>query len=202
MPHTDTDVPSTIDVVNMEGGGAEPEDNTATSSIDSAALVRRLQQQLKDVNDKKRKLDKTIKKQEKKLKTMQRVVVTSMRQSTGKSNARITKMTLKELESGYGSSAKIAIEEAIRYYKRRVLPRNKVLSTDWQEFDENKKGTLCQVLMKKVKTKENGVDDRFTIWAAHLVPVIKSILHVYRNKVTKGIKEQFRGKYIPFVCVN
>jgi len=127
---------------------------------------------------------------------LQKAVSSSMRQTTGKINGvkPSSKMTLKELESGYGNSAKNVVAEAVRLFQGRVLVLNKFLSTNWQEYNEDKQGSLCQALMKKVKTKD--VDDRSIIWSLHLVPVLKSTLHTYRNKITKMIKEQFEGEYV------
>lgn len=202
-----TDVPLTIEVPIMdkveESNPADSGDSTATSSMDSDAQIRRLTEKLKDLKgqlneeiEKKRKLSRMIERSQKRVKTLQKAMTSSMRQTTGRSNGVITssKMTLKELESGYGNSAKNVVAEPIRLFHGKVLVLNKFLSTNWQEYNEDKQGSLCQVLMKKVKTKDD--DDRSIIWSLHLVPVLKSTLHTYRNKITKMIKEQFEGEYV------
>jgi hypothetical protein len=202
-----TDVPLTIEVPIMdkveESNPADSGDSTATSSMDSDAQIRRLTEKLKDLKgqlneeiEKKRKLSRMIERSQKRVKTLQKAMTSSMRQTTGRSNGVITssKMTLKELESGYGNSAKNVVAEPIRLFQGKVLVLNKFLSTNWQEYNEDKQGSLCQVLMKKVKTKDD--DDRSIIWSLHLVPVLKSTLHTYRNKITKMIKEQFEGEYV------
>lgn len=202
-----TDVPLTIEVPIMdkveESNPADSGDSTATSSMDSDAQIRRLTEKLKDLKgqlneeiEKKRKLSRMIERSQKRVKTLQKAMSSSMRQTTGKSNSVKTssKMTLKELESGYGNSAKNVVAEAVRLFQGKVLVLNKFLSTNWQEYNEDKQGSLCQALMKKVKTKD--VDDRSIIWSLHLVPVLKSTLHTYRNKITKMIKEQFEGEYV------
>ena len=186
-----------------ESNPADSGDSTATSSMDSDAQIRRLTEKLKDLKgqlneeiEKKRKLSRMIERSQKRVKTLQKAMSSSMRQTTGKSNSVKTssKMTLKELESGYGNSAKNVVAEAVRLFQGKVLVLNKFLSTNWQEYNEDKQGSLCQALMKKVKTKD--VDDRSIIWSLHLVPVLKSTLHTYRNKITKMIKEQFEGEYV------
>lgn len=202
-----TDVPLTIEVPIMdkveESNPADSGDSTATSSMDSNAQIRRLTEKLNDLKgqlneeiEKKRKLSRMIERSQKRVKTLQKAMTSSMRQTTGRSNGVITssKMTLKELESGYGNSAKNVVAEPIRLFQGKVLVLNKFLSTNWQEYNEDKQGSLCQVLMKKVKTKDD--DDRSIIWSLHLVPVLKSTLHTYRNKITKMIKEQFEGEYV------
>ena len=204
----ETQVPSTIDVPSMdkveESNPGDSGDSTATSSMDSDAQIRRLTEKLKDLKgqlneeiEKKRKLSRMIERSQKRVKTLQKAMSSSMRQTTGKSNGvskTSSKMTLKELESGYGNSAKNVVAEPIRLFHGKVLVLNKFLSTNWQEYNEDKQGSLCQVLMKKVKTKDD--DDRSIIWSLHLVPVLKSTLHTYRNKITKMIKEQFEGEYV------
>ena len=202
-----TKVPSTIDVPSMdkveESNPGDSGDSTATSSMDSDAQIQRLTEkikglkgQLNEEREKKRKLSKMIERSQKRVKTLQKAVSSSMRQTTGKINGvkPSSKMTLKELESGYGNSAKNVVAEAVRLFQGRVLVLNKFLSTNWQEYNEDKQGSLCQALMKKVKTKDD--DDRSIIWSLHLVPVLKSTLHTYRNKITKMIKEQFEGEYV------
>lgn len=206
MPRV-TQVPSTIDVPSMdkveESNPGDSGDSTATSSMDSDAQIQRLTEkikglkgQLNEEREKKRKLSKMIERSQKRVKTLQKAVSSSMRQTTGKINGvkPSSKMTLKELESGYGNSAKNVVAEAVRLFQGRVLVLNKFLSTNWQEYNEDKQGSLCQALMKKVKTKDD--DDRSIIWSLHLVPVLKSTLHTYRNKITKMIKEQFEGEYV------
>jgi len=206
MPRV-TQVPSTIDVPSMdkveESNPGDSGDSTATSSMDSDAQIQRLTEKLNDLKgqlneerEKKRKLSKMIERSQKRVKTLQKAVSSSMRQTTGKINGvkPSSKMTLKELESGYGNSAKNVVAEAVRLFQGRVLVLNKFLSTNWQEYNEDKQGSLCQALMKKVKTKDD--DDRSIIWSLHLVPVLKSTLHTYRNKITKMIKEQFEGEYV------
>ena len=202
-----THVPSTIDVPSMdkveESNPGDSGDSTATSSMDSDAQIQRLTEkikglkgQLNEEREKKRKLSRMIERSQKRVKTLQKAVSSSMRQTTGKINGvkPSSKMTLKELESGYGNSAKNVVAEAVRLFQGRVLVLNKFLSTNWQEYNEDKQGSLCQALMKKVKTKDD--DDRSIIWSLHLVPVLKSTLHTYRNKITKMIKEQFEGEYV------
>ena len=202
-----TDVPLTIEVPIMdkveESNPADSGDSTATSSMDSDAQIQRLTEKLNDLKgqlneerEKKRKLSRMIERSQKRVKTLQKAMSSSMRQTTGKSNSVKTssKMTLKELESGYGNSAKNVVAEAVRLFQGKVLVLNKFLSTNWQEYNEDKQGSLCQALMKKVKTKD--IDDRSIIWSLHLVPVLKSTLHTYRNKITKMIKEQFEGEYV------
>jgi len=202
-----TQVPSTIDVPSMdkveESNPGDSGDSTATSSMDSDAQIQRLTEKLNDLKgqlneerEKKRKLSRMIERSQKRVKTLQKAVSSSMRQTTGKINGvkPSSKMTLKELESGYGNSAKNVVAEAVRLFQGRVLVLNKFLSTNWQEYNEDKQGSLCQALMKKVKTKDD--DDRSIIWSLHLVPVLKSTLHTYRNKITKMIKEQFEGEYV------
>jgi len=202
-----TQVPSTIDVPSMdkveESNPGDSGDSTATSSMDSDAQIQRLTEkikglkgQLNEEREKKRKLSRMIERSQKRVKTLQKAVSSSMRQTTGKINGvkPSSKMTLKELESGYGNSAKNVVAEAVRLFQGRVLVLNKFLSTNWQEYNEDKQGSLCQALMKKVKTKDD--DDRSIIWSLHLVPVLKSTLHTYRNKITKMIKEQFEGEYV------
>ena len=206
MPRV-TQVPSTIDVPSMdkveESNPGDSGDSTATSSMDSDAQIQRLTEKLNDLKgqlneerEKKRKLSRMIERSQKRVKTLQKAVSSSMRQTTGKINGvkPSSKMTLKELESGYGNSAKNVVAEAVRLFQGRVLVLNKFLSTNWQEYNEDKQGSLCQALMKKVKTKDD--DDRSIIWSLHLVPVLKSTLHTYRNKITKMIKEQFEGEYV------
>ena len=206
MPRV-TQVPSTIDVPSMdkveESNPGDSGDSTATSSMDSDAQIQRLTEkikglkgQLNEEREKKRKLSKMIERSQKRVKTLQKAVSSSMRQTTGKINGvkPSSKMTLKELESGYGNSAKNVVAEAVRLFQGRVLVLNKFLSTNWQEYNEDKQGSLCQALMKRVKTKDD--DDRSIIWSLHLVPVLKSTLHTYRNKITKMIKEQFEGEYV------
>jgi hypothetical protein len=203
----ETQVPSTIDVPSMdkeeESNPGDSGDSTATSSMDSDAQIRRLTEKLNDLEgrldeekEKKRKLTRMIERSQKRVKTLQKAMSSSMRQTTGKSNGVKTssKMTLKELESGYGNSAKNVVAEAVRLFRGKVLVLNKFLSTNWQEYNEDKQGSLCQALMKKVKTKD--LNDRSIIWSLHLVPVLKSTLHTYRNKITKMIKEQFEGEYV------
>jgi len=206
MPRV-TQVPSTIDVPSMdkveESNPGDSGDSTATSSMDSDAQIQRLTEKLNDLKgqlneerEKKRKLSRMIERSQKRVKTLQKAVSSSMRQTTGKINGvkPSSKMTLKELESGYGNSAKNVVAEAVRLFQGRVLVLNKFLSTNWQEYNEDKQGSLCQALMKRVKTKDD--DDRSIIWSLHLVPVLKSTLHTYRNKITKMIKEQFEGEYV------
>ena len=186
-----------------ESNPGDSGDSTATSSMDSDAQIRRLTEKLNDLEgqldkekEKKRKMSRMIERSQKRVKTLQKAMSSSMRQTTGKSNSVKTssKMTLKELESGYGNSAKNVVAEAVRLFQGKVLVLNKFLSTNWQEYNEDKQGSLCQALMKKVKTKD--IDDRSIIWSLHLVPVLKSTLHTYRNKITKMIKEQFEGEYV------
>jgi hypothetical protein len=116
-----------------------------------------------------------------------------------KSHDTKTKQNLREVYAWSDKEASLA-QAVVHMCKTYLFPRFKFLRGKWYEYDQDKEGGFCKLVMNQLPNLSRCTDAE-EIWDRVVVPSIKLKYQTLRNNINSVVRGRYGGTYIPHMVL-
>ena len=110
-----------------------------------------------------------------------------------------TKQKLREVYAWSDKEASLA-QAVVHMCKAYLFPRFKFLRGKWYEYDQDKEGGFCKLVMNQLPNLSK-CSDAEEIWDRVVVPSIKLKYQTLRNNINSVVRGRYGGTFIPHLVL-
>ena len=110
-----------------------------------------------------------------------------------------TKQNLREVYAWSDKEASLA-QAVVHMCKEYLFPRFKFLRGKWYEYDRDKEGGFCKLVMNQLPNLSRCTDAE-EIWDRVVVPSIKLKYQTLRNNINSVVRGRYGGTFIPHLVL-